>query len=101
MTLRECVEQKFELVSKEDIEEVINWICKAWDCDENLELTENDVEVICDRHYEPSEEEMFNWIHDGDDESPTEIHNASWVTELENVLIVKNGGCYFWYGINY
>lgn len=100
MTLKECVEQKFELANKEDFEEVVNWICNAWGCAEDEKLSDEDIEAIRDRHYESSEENMFDWIHNGDNESPTDIHNACWVTELDNVLIVSNGGCYFWYGIN-
>lgn len=100
MTLRDCIKTEFELVNEEELEEVVNWVCNAWKCEADNELTESEIEIVCDRHYESTEEDMFNWIHDSDSETPTEIHNAPWVTELDNVLITSNGGCYFWYEIN-
>ena len=99
MTLRECVLNEFELYSEDDAVEVIAWLEKAMGISEDEEVTEKEIESICDRHYEPSEADMFDWIHDGD-ESPSEIHNASWVGELDNILILENGSCYFWYEIN-
>lgn len=100
MTLRECIKQNFEPVNKEKLEEIVNWICHAWGCNADYELTEKEVIDVCDTHYESNEDDMFNWIHDGENESPVEIRNAKWITELDNVLIVSNGGCYFWYHIN-
>lgn len=99
MTLRECVENKFELVDLEDAEQIINWIAKAWEITSDTELDKNKIDCICDRHWESSEEDMFDWIHDGD-ESPSEIYMANWVTELDNVLVLNDGSCYFWYEIN-
>jgi len=98
MTLQECVKTKFELVDKEDIKEVVGWLENALGISSNAEISDELSEVICDRHWEDNEEDMFDWIHDGD-ESPTEIHQASWVTELDNVLVLKTG-CYFWYEVN-
>lgn len=100
MTLKDVVEKKFASSCKEDRAEILQWICKAWECDEMEEMSDKDIEIICDQHYEANEDEMFNWIHDGHDETPSEIHRAYWVTDAENILICKNGGCYFWYSIN-
>lgn len=99
MTLKECVLNKFELCNEDDAIEVIAWLEEAMGISEDEEITESEIESICDRHYEPSEEEMFDWIHDGN-ESPSEIHNASWVDALDNVLVLEDGSCYFWYEIN-
>ena len=99
MTLKECVLNEFELVREDDAIDVIAWLEEAMGISEDEEITEVEVENICDRHYERSEENMFNWIHDGD-ESPSDIHNALWVNELDNVLVLEDGSCYFWYGIN-
>lgn len=96
MTLRECVNSKFELVNSEDSQEVIEWLEQAMEIDAGDEITNSEVEFICDRHWEPTEEDMFDWIHD-EDENPSEIHSASWVTELDNVLVLEDGSCYFWY----
>lgn len=100
MTLKECVLNKFELVDKDDADKVIDWLKEAMGVSEDEELTKAEIESICDRHWEPSEEGMFDWLHDGGDESPSDIHNASWVDELDNVLVLADGSCYFWYEIN-
>lgn len=100
MTLRECVLNKFELYSEDDTVEVIAWLEEALGISEDEEVTKKEIEIICDIHYEPSEEDMFDWIHDDGDETPSEIHNASWVDQLDNVLILEDGSCYFWYEIN-
>lgn len=98
MTLKECVNNKFELANSNDSSEVIEWLKKAMKINADDEITDKEAEVICDRHWESTEEDMFDWIHDGN-ESPSEIHEASWVTELNNVLVLKNGSYYFWYEI--
>ena len=100
MTLKECVLNKFELVNEDDAVDVIAWLEEAMGISEDEEVTEDEIESICDRHYEPSEEDMFNWIHDDGDETTSEIHNASWVDKLDNVLVLEDGSCYFWYEIN-
>lgn len=100
MTLRECIENEFVLVKKGYKEDVISWLEEAMGIDAGDEITSSEIESICDRHYESSEEDMFDWIHDSGDESPTDIHNASWVDELDNVLILNDGSCFFWYEIN-
>lgn len=99
MTLKECVLNVFELASEKDVTQVITWLEEAMGILEDEEITDTEVNNICDRHYEPSEEQMFDWIHEDGDESPSYIHNASWTSELDNVLVLKNGGCYFWYDI--
>lgn len=100
MTLKECVLNKFELANEDDAVDVIAWLEEAMGISEDEEVTEQEIESICDRHWERSEEYMFDWIHDGGDESPSEIHNASWVDQLDNVLVLEDGSCYFWYEIN-
>ena len=100
MTLKECVLNEFELVREDDAIDVIAWLEEAMGISEDEEITEQEIESICDRHYERSEEDMFDWIHEDSDESPSDIHNASWVDNLDNVLILEDGSCYFWYGIN-
>lgn len=100
MTLKECVLNEFELYDEDDAIEVIAWLEKALGISKDEEVTEKQIESICDRHYESSEEDMFDWIHEDGDETPSEIHNASWVDKLDNVLVLKDGSCYFWYEIN-
>lgn len=50
-------------------------------------------------HSECSEEEMFNWIHCDDKESPFEIKNAPYPEDMGNVLVLEDGTCIFWYEI--
>ena len=100
MTLRECVLNEFELYSEDDAVEVIAWLEEALGISEDEEVTEKEIDIICDSHYEPSEEDMFDWIHSDSDETPSEIHSASWVDVLDNVLVLEDGSCYFWYEIN-
>lgn len=100
MTLRECVNTKFELVNKtaDDSNAVLEWLEEALSIKADDEVSEEEIECICDRHWESTEDGMFNWLHDGD-ETPAEIYNASWVTEIDQVLVLEDGSCYFWYEI--
>lgn len=52
-------------------------------------------EAALDYHVEPSEEAMFNWIHDGD-ETPWKIRSAELPSESEQCAEI-NGYWYFWY----
>lgn len=57
------------------------------------------VESALDYHTELSEDAMFNWIHD-ERESPSQIRNAKRPSEMGNVLMNKDGSCYFWYELD-
>lgn len=100
MTLKECVLNKFKLHSEDDAVDVIAWLEEALGISEDEEVTEGEIESICDSHYEPSEEDMFDWLHEDSYELPSVIRNAPWVDELDNVLVLEDGSCYFWYEIN-
>lgn len=60
------------------------------------DTNEDTMKRVMDYHIEPSDEDMFNWVHSGGDESPFEIKNASYVEEMGNVLILEDGSCVLW-----
>lgn len=57
---------------------------------------EDTMKRVMDYHIESSDEDMFNWIHSGGDESPYEIKNAPYVDEMSNVLVLEDGSCILW-----
>jgi hypothetical protein len=99
MTLKECIID-FELIHEKHKENVLKWLSEALEINENDDVTNRIIKHIHDCHYEQSENDMFDWLHNNNDyESPSTIHNAPWVTELDNVLVLEDGSCYYWYDI--
>lgn len=98
-TLKECVTNRMPLNSEEDAAEVLSWLENALGITKNGYVTEKQIKKICNVHFEPTEGRMFDWIHDGKEESLREYFSAPWISELENVLMLRNGGCYFWHEI--
>ena len=99
MILKECV-TNFALVHENHKEPVLKWLSEALEINVNDDVTDRIIKHIHDCHYEHTENDMFDWLHNSDDyETPSTIHNAPWVTELDNVLVLEDGSCYYWYDI--
>lgn len=73
----------------------------------NIIVSKENKDLICDYHYEDTWVDMFNWIHDED--TPWEITKASTRTyDYKPVYHMhdgtyenKSGGYYFFYALNY
>lgn len=53
-------------------------------------------EDALDFHREKTEEDLFNWIHAGENHSPIEIKKSPLPSEMSNVCETKDGW-FFWY----
>lgn len=82
-------------LTKEDFdvnEEEFGWILFYLD-DKDITTRED----ALDYHSEPSEEAMFNWLHE-DTENPIDIKNAPMPSELRQCAEI-NGTWYYWYQV--
>lgn len=98
-SIRKCVEKTFSSCSRKTKEAIIHWLCDAWAYTEDTVLSSEEIELVRDYHYELSEQDMFNWIHDDKDEPASSIHSSPCVAEMDNVLVLDDGDCFFWYEI--
>lgn len=95
--LKKEVSKTFISFSKEDVLIIVDFLIHQG----INNMNKNTIQVISNYHIEPSEEDMFNWLHDGGDESPYEIKIAPYVDELGNILILKDGRCILWEDLGY
>ena len=57
------------------------------------------VDKIKSFHIANNETNLFNWMHNPDKESPSDIKNAPYPKEMGNVLILNDDTCIFWHDI--
>ena len=93
--VRENISEIFGFYSDSEVDAIADFLVHQGVDDVSKET----LEKIKDYHVESSEENMFNWIHTGNNESPLDIKNAPYVEAMGNVLVLEDDTCIFWYDI--
>ena len=78
--------EDFRNVSENSFKEIMGY----------LERFKDFIEDPLDYHFEKTDTDLFNWLHEDTDETPMEIKNALMPNSIINALQVKEGW-FYWY----